>query len=64
MQMHRTSGGTKIHPENSEKLIEDAVLHEDVVLHNPFPHLYNGANGESLGLCVRNCFEQSRMVRT
>ena len=35
MQMHRKSGGHEIHPENSEKWIEDAGLH------NPLPHLYN-----------------------
>ena len=40
MQMRRKPGGYKIHPENSEKWIEDAVLH------NPLPHLYN-LQGES-----------------
>ena len=33
--MHRIAAGYKTHPENSEKLIEDAVIH------NPLPHLYN-----------------------
>ena len=41
MHMHRKSRGYKIYPENSEKWIEDAVLH------NPLPHLYN-LQGESL----------------
>ena len=40
MHMRRKSGGYKIHQENSEKWIEDAVLH------NPLPHL-NNLQGES-----------------
>ena len=45
MQMHRKSQGYEIHPENSEKRIEDAVLH------NRLPHLLN-LQGESRLECA------------
>ena len=45
MQTNIKSGGGKIHPENSVKQVEDAVLH------NPLPHLFN-LRGEILStLC-------------
>jgi len=43
--MHRKSGGYKIHPENSEKWIEGAVLH------NPLPNLYNLQGESQLKIC-------------
>ena len=43
--MHRKSRGYKIHPEKSEKWIED------VVLHNPLPHLYNLQGERHLKMC-------------
>ena len=45
MQMHSKSGGHKVHPENSEKWIEDAGLH------NPLPHLYNLQGKNQLKNC-------------
>ena len=45
MQMHRKSGGHNIHPENSEKLIEGAGIH------NPLPHLYNLQGKSRLKIC-------------
>ena len=45
MQMHRKSGGYKIHLENSEKWIEDAVLH------NPLLHLCNLQGESRLKMC-------------
>ena len=42
---HRKSGGSKIRPENSEKWIKDAALH------NPLPHLGDLQGESRLKIC-------------